>query len=124
MNSGTEKPEDPATAEAVEALIVQMAEAAKDWSIETFASRAVGLLILDKGNLNKYQRTLEIVLEVHKRVLAASSATERTLLAELHEIFQKTERYEGRLGAEQGTTLVRMQLPDRLEKAIAALVAK
>ncbi|RWH31602.1 hypothetical protein [Mesorhizobium sp.] len=116
--------EASATAEAIEALISTMTAMAKDWSIETFASRAVGLLILDEGNLNKYQRTLEIVLEVHARVLAARSAEERALLAEVYQIFQNTERHEGSLVAEKGTTLIRMQLPDRVEQAIAALVAK
>lgn len=120
----SENPEDPATAEAMEALMSPMATAAKDWTIETFASRAVGLLILDEGNLNKYQRTLELVLDVHARVLTSRSAAERAVLAEVYEIFQNTERYEGSLLKERGTTLIRMQLPDRLEKAIAALVTK
>lgn len=60
-----------ADAGAIEAAIASMAAAAKDWSTETFARRTVGLLIRDEGNLNNYQRTLELVFEVHARVLAA-----------------------------------------------------
>lgn len=40
-----------------------------DISDETFASRVVGLLIEAEGNLNRYQYTIEIALELYKRVL-------------------------------------------------------
>ena len=40
-----------------------------DISDEQFASQVVGLLILAEGNLNRYQYTIEIALEVYKRVL-------------------------------------------------------
>jgi len=52
--------------ERVHQAIVQMAEAAKGWDHHEFASRTVGLLILDQGNLNAYQRTLELIFQVHR----------------------------------------------------------
>jgi hypothetical protein len=61
----------------VDEVYDRMAKSAADWTIEEFASRAVGLLIMDEGNLNKYQRTIETVLIVFQRVerLKAANAT-------------------------------------------------
>ncbi len=51
----------------VEATYNRMAAASIDWTIENFASKAVELLILDEGNLNKYERTIETILTVFQR---------------------------------------------------------
>ncbi|WP_244494166.1 MULTISPECIES: hypothetical protein [unclassified Ensifer] len=40
-----------------------------EMDITTIAHRVVGMLILDKGNLNRYQLTLEIVLDAYKLTL-------------------------------------------------------
>lgn len=59
------------TAADISAAVAQMAETAKDWDTETFAAKTVYLLILNDGNLNRYQRTLELVFQVHEAVIAA-----------------------------------------------------
>jgi hypothetical protein len=53
-----------------------MKETAKDWDAETFATRTVSLLIYDEGNLNKYQRTLELVFRVHEGVITDRAASQ------------------------------------------------
>lgn len=61
--------------EAVERTVLEMADVAKEWDHHEFASRTVGLLIMDEGNLNKYQRTLELVFRIHEAVLANRAAS-------------------------------------------------
>lgn len=56
-----------------EALVAQMAEQAKDWTDEQFSTKTVELLIYDKGNLNRYAETLNMVFAVHSRVVAIRS---------------------------------------------------
>ena len=49
---------------AKDAAIKSMATSAADWTDDEFAGRIVGLLIHDEGNLNKYKRTIELMIEV------------------------------------------------------------
>lgn len=63
-----------ASAAAINATIESMAETAMNWDVETFASRTVSLLIDAEGNLNKYQRTLELVFRVHEIVVSSRQA--------------------------------------------------
>lgn len=51
---------------SIDAKIAEMAAVAKDWTDEEFAGRVVGLLILDEGHLNKYQRTIETALKIFR----------------------------------------------------------
>ena len=55
---------DTTEAAKVEALIRDMALSASDWTDEEFASRIVSLLILDKGLVNAWQRTIELMVKV------------------------------------------------------------
>jgi hypothetical protein len=41
---------------------------------DEIAARVVGLLIHDHGNLNRYQQTLEIVLEAHRIACGGGAA--------------------------------------------------
>jgi hypothetical protein len=54
-----------------ERTVAKMSEQAKDFTDEQFASKTVELLIYDKGNLNRYAETLNLVFAVHSRVVAA-----------------------------------------------------
>lgn len=45
-------------------LIGQMAAQSLDWSDEKLAGRIVSLLILDKGLVNAWQRTIETMIEM------------------------------------------------------------
>lgn len=55
--------------EELEAIEDMMAKTPANVTNEEFASRTVGLLIFCKGNLNQYQKTLEIAFELHERLL-------------------------------------------------------
>lgn len=46
------------------ATIHDMATSASDWTDEEFATRIVSLLILDKGLVNAWQRTIELMVKV------------------------------------------------------------
>lgn len=54
---------------SVDELIENVAQGVKDLPDVEIASRIVGLLIHDQGNLNKYQRTIELSLRIYARVL-------------------------------------------------------
>jgi len=51
-----------------QATIDSMAAKILDWDDEKLAGRIVGLLILDEGHLNKYQRTIELMLKIVRSV--------------------------------------------------------
>lgn len=53
----------------LEAIDRMLGKTPVDISDEQFASRVVELLILAEGNLNRYQYTIEIALELYKRIL-------------------------------------------------------
>lgn len=72
-----EQRQEPNEEAAITAVVEKMAETAKGWTREEFAARAVGLLIRDEGNLNKYQRTIELVLRVHETCIAARATADR-----------------------------------------------
>ena len=48
------------------ALIEDMGAAAADWTDEEFAGRIVGLLIMDKGLVNAWQRTIEMSIRIFR----------------------------------------------------------
>ena len=48
----------------IEATYRRLAESAAEWPDEEFASRIVGLLIEDKGLVNAWQRTIEMMVKV------------------------------------------------------------
>ncbi|MBA3548820.1 MAG: hypothetical protein H0T76_20245 [Nannocystis sp.] len=50
-----------------EALINKLAHQAAAWSDEEFATRVVQMLILDEGVVNKWQRTIEIMIEITRK---------------------------------------------------------
>lgn len=56
-----------------ESTVAKMSEQAKDMTDQQFATKTVELLIYDKGNLNRYADTLNLVFAVHSRVVAARS---------------------------------------------------
>lgn len=56
-------------AERRSTIVAEIAKGMAELDIATIANRAVGMLILDKGNLNRYQLTLEIMFEAHARAL-------------------------------------------------------
>lgn len=49
---------------AIDAKIKELGAAAARWSDEEFATRIVSLLIMDKGLVNAWQRTIETMIKV------------------------------------------------------------
>lgn len=49
-----------------EEMIESLGRTAAEWTDEEFASRIVGLLIEDKGLVNNWQRTIELMLKVSR----------------------------------------------------------
>lgn len=60
--------------EKQDALIKKMAVDVAAMPDDVFASRIVGMLILDRGRLNAYQRTLELMLKVHAQAITIRNA--------------------------------------------------
>ncbi len=63
----------PEYAARFEEIVADMASRSTGMTDEQFATKTVELLIYDKGNLNRYAETLNLVFAVHSRVIAARS---------------------------------------------------
>lgn len=63
-------------AKRINETLDDMAQSAAEWTDEQFATRIVELLILDKGLVNAWQRTIEMTIKLSRKrdaIIAARS---------------------------------------------------